>query len=418
MPRHRCQVQLLPQPTSCRCHHLCRQATTTTISKQQQPTPSNSYYRRRLSRQEAVGTTSAAKQQPPPPPISSSPPRRTAVVAVSAAKHQPPPPPAPSNSRRHLQAVVAHRSVKPLLPPPKTDLAAVAPQISPRPPFNLVLVIHCTSRASQDDKTAQKENNGKNLRVKTLGSSSDLIGTRPALSRWKHIHSLACLTMSILRTILPRIAKPNGCRCFATGFPSETTAELNKEMESIFGESPSPSPLGSTPQQPARSTNGFGDRQPVLTHIDSSGQAKMVDVSSKHDSTRVAIATCKVLLGQKAFELVASNQIAKGDVLTVAKIAGITGAKQTSNLIPMCHNINLSHVRVDLTLNEEDSSVMIEGEASTSGKTGVEMEAMTAVAIAGLTIYDMCKAASKDICIKDICLQRKSGGKSGSWSRS
>ncbi|KAF0890408.1 hypothetical protein E2562_002791 [Oryza meyeriana var. granulata] len=189
-------------------------------------------------------------------------------------------------------------------------------------------------------------------------------------------------------------------------------------MESVFGESPAPSPLGSTPQQPARPTNGSGDGQPVLTHVDSNGQAKMVDVSSKNDSTRVAVATCRVLLGQKAFDLVASNQIAKGDVLTVAKIAGITGAKQTSSLIPLCHNLNLSHVRVDLTLNEEDSSVMIEGEASTSGKTGVEMEAMTAVAIAGLTVYDMCKAASKNICITDICLQHKSGGKSGSWSRS
>jgi cyclic pyranopterin monophosphate synthase len=190
-------------------------------------------------------------------------------------------------------------------------------------------------------------------------------------------------------------------------------------MESIFGESPSPSPLGSSPpQQPVQPTYRVVDSQPALTHIDSSGEAKMVNVSHKQDSRRVAMASCRVLLGQKVFNLVASNQIAKGDVLTVAKIAGITGAKQTSNLIPMCHNINLSHVRVDLSLNEEDSSVMIEGEASTSGKTGVEMEAMTAVAIAGLAIYDMCKAASRDICITDVCLQYKSGGKSGSWSRS
>ena len=121
----------------------------------------------------------------------------------------------------------------------------------------------------------------------------------------------------------------------------------------------------------------------------------MVDVSPKEDSKRVAIASCRVLLGQRVFNLVSSNEIAKGDVLTVAKIAGITGAKQTSNLIPLCHNINLSHVRVDLSLNEEDSSVVIEGEATTSGKTGVEMEAMTAVAIAGLTVYDMCKAQSR-----------------------
>ena len=189
-------------------------------------------------------------------------------------------------------------------------------------------------------------------------------------------------------------------------------------MESIFGEPPSSSPLGSSPpQQPVHPTSALREAQPGLTHVDSSGQATMVDVSPKQDSERVAIASCRVLLGEKAFNLVASNQIAKGDVLTVAKIAGITGAKQTSHLIPLCHNINLSHVRVDLTLNEEDSSVVIEGEATTIGKTGVEMEAMTAVAIAGLTVYDMCKAASKDISITDICLQHKSGGKSGRWSR-
>ncbi|CAN6235252.1 unnamed protein product [Urochloa humidicola] len=224
--------------------------------------------------------------------------------------------------------------------------------------------------------------------------------------------------MSIFRSVLPRVARSNGFRCFSTGVPSDSIAELNKEMESIFGESPSPSPLGSSPpQQPARPAYEAEDSQPVLTHTDSSGQAKMVDVSPKEDSKRVAIASCRVLLGQKVFNLVASNEIAKGDVLTVAKIAGITAAKQTSNLIPLCHNINLSHVRVDLTLNEEDSSVVIEGEATTSGKTGVEMEAMAAVTIAGLTVYDMCKAASKDICVTDVCLQHKSGGKSGSWSR-
>ncbi|WOK97245.1 hypothetical protein Cni_G05953 [Canna indica] len=143
----------------------------------------------------------------------------------------------------------------------------------------------------------------------------------------------------------------------------------------------------------------------------------MVDVSSKQESKRVAVASCRVLLGPKVFNLVASNQIAKGDVLTVAKIAGINGAKQTGNLIPLCHNIGLTHVRVDLTLNEKDHSVEIEGEAATTGKTGVEMEAMTAVTIAGLTIYDMCKAASKEICMTDIRLELKTGGKSGYWSR-
>ena len=114
---------------------------------------------------------------------------------------------------------------------------------------------------------------------------------------------------------------------------------------------------------------------------------------------------------KKVFDLVAANQLAKGDVLSVAKIAGISGAKQTGNLIPLCHNIGLTHVRVDLGLDAKDYSVRIEGEASTTGKTGVEMEALTAVSIAGLTVYDMCKAASKDIQITDVRLEKKTGGK-------
>lgn len=156
---------------------------------------------------------------------------------------------------------------------------------------------------------------------------------------------------------------------------------------------------------------------PGLTHISSTGEAQMVDVSHKESSKRTAIASCKVILGKKAFELVAANQIAKGDVLTVAKIAGIGGAKKTSSLIPLCHNINLTHVHVDLTLNTKHFSVDIEGEAACTGKTGVEMEAMTAVTIAGLTVYDMCKAASKDIQITDVSLECKTGGKSGDWFR-
>lgn len=143
----------------------------------------------------------------------------------------------------------------------------------------------------------------------------------------------------------------------------------------------------------------------------------MVDVSPKENTKRTAIASCKVLLGKNVFDMVSANNLAKGDVLSVAKIAGITGAKHTSNLIPLCHNISLSHVHVDLALNNRDYSVDILGEASTSGKTGVEMEALTAVSIAGLTVYDMCKAASKDIEITNVKLERKTGGKSGDWSR-
>lgn len=211
-------------------------------------------------------------------------------------------------------------------------------------------------------------------------------------------------------------------RCFGSksnGGYESAIVELNKEMESIFGEPPSASGLDSTAGvEPQSLSFGSFEGQQTLSHVNSSGQAAMVDVSSKDDSKRVAVASCRVLLGQKAFSLVAANQIAKGDVLNVAKIAGISGAKQTSSLIPLCHNIGLTHIRVDLTLNEKESSIEIEGEAATAGKTGVEMEAMTAVAVAGLTVYDMCKAASKDIQITDIRLEHKTGGKSGTWSRS
>lgn len=212
---------------------------------------------------------------------------------------------------------------------------------------------------------------------------------------------------------------------------SSTIAEFNKEMESIFGESPPDSFAGSmktnsSPQESEHTTatvpisiskENLAGNIPILSHIGSSGEAQMVDVSPKENSKRTATATCKVILGKKVFDLVLANQMGKGDVLSVAKIAGISGAKHTSSLIPLCHNISLTHVRVDLRLNPEDSSVEIEGEAACTGKTGVEMEAMTAVSVAGLTVYDMCKAASKEIEITEIRLERKTGGKSGYWCR-
>nr|XP_043622362.1 cyclic pyranopterin monophosphate synthase, mitochondrial [Erigeron canadensis] len=199
-------------------------------------------------------------------------------------------------------------------------------------------------------------------------------------------------------------------------------AELNKEMEFVFGEAPPTSLAGSGESQPMGQESEFKavkkvESESKLTHISVKGEAQMVDVSHKDISKRVAIASCKVILGKKVYDLVSANQVAKGDVLSVAKIAGITGAKQTSNLIPLCHNINLTHVRVDLKLNPNDYCVEIEGEAASTGKTGVEMEAMTAVSLAGLTVYDMCKAASKDIQITDVRLDHKTGGKSGTWSR-
>ncbi|KAJ0739986.1 putative lyase [Helianthus annuus] len=193
-------------------------------------------------------------------------------------------------------------------------------------------------------------------------------------------------------------------------------------MEFVFGEAPPTSITGSSESQPVSQDSEFISTENIkneskLTHVSVKGEAQMVDVSHKDISKRVAIASCKVILGKTVYDLVSANHIAKGDVLSVAKIAGITGAKQTSNLIPLCHNIDLTHVRVDLRLNHDKYCVEIEGEAASTGKTGVEMEAMTAVTLAGLTVYDMCKAASKDIQITDVRLEHKVGGKSGNWSR-
>lgn len=202
---------------------------------------------------------------------------------------------------------------------------------------------------------------------------------------------------------------------------SRAIVELNQEMESVFGEPPaSRSSVNQVLSEESQfPSNNLTEKEPVsrLSHIDSKGVAQMVDISSKEITKRVAVASCKVILGQKVFDLVSSNQMAKGDVLSVAKIAGVWGAKQTSNLIPLCHNINLTNVCVDLILNPHDLSVEIRGEAASTGRTGVEMEALTAVTVAGLTVYDMCKAASKDILLTDVRLEHKSGGKSGERTR-
>ncbi|MEM1041418.1 MAG: cyclic pyranopterin monophosphate synthase MoaC [Bacteroidota bacterium] len=156
----------------------------------------------------------------------------------------------------------------------------------------------------------------------------------------------------------------------------------------------------------------------TLTHIDDDGRARMVDVSAKPDSARTAVARGRVVLGQEAFTLVRENRIRKGDVLSVAQVAGILGAKQTSRLVPLCHDVLLEGVDLDLELNEDDFAIDVRAFVKTTGPTGVEMEALTAVSVAALTIYDMCKSVSKDIAITDTQLLAKTGGQSGDYRRS
>ena len=150
-----------------------------------------------------------------------------------------------------------------------------------------------------------------------------------------------------------------------------------------------------------------------LTHLDEHGQAHMVDVGAKPDTERVAVARGEIHMKKETFDLIRAGQIKKGDVLTVAQIAGISASKRTSDLIPLCHPLFLSKVDVDLVLDESIPGVVITATAKVTGKTGVEMEALTAVSVAALTVYDMAKAAEKTMRIQNIRLIEKHGGQSG-----
>ena len=153
-----------------------------------------------------------------------------------------------------------------------------------------------------------------------------------------------------------------------------------------------------------------------LTHLDHLGNLQMVDVADKATSIRTAVASGTVQLGAVAFELLQNNQIKKGDVLTVAKIAGIQAAKQTANLIPLCHTLLTQKIEIEATLLPETFSVLLTAMVKSEGQTGVEMEALTAVSVAALTIYDMCKSVNKGIQITHIHLIAKSGGASGAYA--
>ena len=154
-----------------------------------------------------------------------------------------------------------------------------------------------------------------------------------------------------------------------------------------------------------------------LTHLDEKGRPKMVYVGGKKDTDREAVASGKIFLSEETYSRLKKGDLKKGDVLSTAQIAGIMGAKKTSEIIPMCHNIFITGVEMEFNLNDGDKSVDIISKAKTTGKTGIEMEALTGVSISALTIYDMCKAIDKNMVISDIKLIKKSGGKSGTYLR-
>jgi cyclic pyranopterin monophosphate synthase len=153
-----------------------------------------------------------------------------------------------------------------------------------------------------------------------------------------------------------------------------------------------------------------------LTHFDEQGASRMVDVGAKDPSRRVARASGQVVMRPETLKLVQDRSLAKGDVLEVARLAGIMAAKRTGDLIPLCHPLPLESVQIDFSF-PNDATVRIEATAAITAKTGVEMEALTAVAVAALTIYDMCKAVDKGMLVERICLEEKTGGKSGHYVR-
>jgi cyclic pyranopterin phosphate synthase len=155
-----------------------------------------------------------------------------------------------------------------------------------------------------------------------------------------------------------------------------------------------------------------------FTHIDHQGRVRMVDVTAKPPSERKAKAQATVSMQQDTLTMIYNQSISKGNVLETARIAGVMAAKQTATLIPMCHPLNLTHVQIDFMADEARCTIRIEALARVLAHTGVEMEALTAAAVAALTIYDMCKAYDRQMVISDICLLEKSGGKSGHWVKS
>jgi cyclic pyranopterin phosphate synthase len=154
-----------------------------------------------------------------------------------------------------------------------------------------------------------------------------------------------------------------------------------------------------------------------LTHLDKQGKVKMVDITKKAVTNRVAVAKGSVYVKRETLNLLTEKKIPKGDVITVSKIAGIMAAKKASAIIPLCHPLNLTTIDIDLNIDKKKGKIDITAKVKVAGQTGVEIEALTAVSITALTIYDMCKAVDREMTISDVMLVEKSGGKSGTFKR-
>jgi len=196
-----------------------------------------------------------------------------------------------------------------------------------------------------------------------------------------------------------------GARCFLVGETLMRKPDLAAATRRLLRLPPLPYPLPQAEE----------GREGIFTHLDAEGRARMVDVSDKAETDRVAVAGARVVMRPQTLERIRSGDFAKGDVLSVARLAGIMAAKRTAELIPLCHPLALTSVSVELACVPERSAVEITATCRLRGRTGVEMEALTAVSVAALTIYDMCKAVDRGMVVTDLRLLRKSGGRSGDW---
>jgi indole-3-glycerol phosphate synthase len=210
---------------------------------------------------------------------------------------------------------------------------------------------------------------------------------------------------------LDRLAT-NGARCFLVGETLMREPDVAAAARRLLRLPPHPFPP--SPYPPPHAAEG---REEVFTHLDAEGRARMVDVSDKAETDRVAVAGARVVMRPETLERIHAGDVAKGDVLAVARLAGIMAAKRTAELIPLCHPLALTSVGVELVCVPERSAVEITATCRLRGRTGVEMEALTAASVAALTVYDMCKAVDRGMAITDLRLRRKSGGRSGDWER-
>ena len=260
-----------------------------------------------------------------------------------------------------------------------------------RTPPGSQITLHSTSAPLVRDATQSSTREGD----RDLWASLDRLAARRSVS-WEWVEEFAGVPMQEKTVRLAREAAGLGADEIAAEAPAEEDV-IGQEEAGVYQEE-------AEEVEPAET---------AFSHLNERGEARMVDISHKADTERVAVARGRVVMEPATLELIRSGGVAKGDVLSVARIAGIMGAKRTPELVPMCHPLLLTDVTVELELNDAECAVEITATVKTTGKTGVEMEALTAVSVSALTIYDMCKSADRHMRVEGMRLVRKRGGKSG-----